>query len=405
MKIFEYIKLALLEIWHNKVRTFLTLLGIIIGITAIVTIIFVIQGAEDFLMHEMEKKYPLDVVVASPKHDSRTQAPLVEPEISDLDDLKQKEDFAALNLDISHQEQIFSQEQKLEAHVMGTGVDLLRIKELEMKRGNFFNQVNLRNHHRVAVLEKELAEELFKQRDPVGERIYFNGNSFEIIGIIAEGEESLLGGFGEDRILIPSTVYQRLDNGSQNVNLQARFVEEMTQGQAIDRFHQLLDDYFGLTSEGESKFEVRKGIYYDEIIDIIPLALMILLGGVASLTLLVAGIGVMNIMLVIVTERTREVGLRKALGATRGSIMLQFLIESVILCLVGGVLGVVGGYVASEAAYGFVDNMIDLGIRPTVPYWSVIVAFIFTSGVGLFFGIYPAYKASKLDPIVALEQE
>jgi putative ABC transport system permease protein len=139
------------------------------------------------------------------------------------------------------------------------------------------------------------------------------------------------------------------------------------------------------------------------MVNIIKIVLMLLLGGVASITLLVAGIGVMNIMLVIVAERTREIGLRKALGASRRDILVQFIIEAIILCIVGGILGIVLGYFSSELVLNLANNYIKVDL--TVPLWSVLVSLIFTSAVGLFFGIYPAIKASRLDPIEALHYE
>jgi len=139
------------------------------------------------------------------------------------------------------------------------------------------------------------------------------------------------------------------------------------------------------------------------MVSIVKIGLMILLGGVASITLLVAGIGIMNIMLVIVAERTREIGLRKALGATKRNILTQFIIESVILCIFGGIFGIILGYFSSHIAMNIAQNYINFDL--SIPLWSIIVSLAFTSGVGLFFGIYPAAKAAKLDPIEALNYE
>lgn len=138
-------------------------------------------------------------------------------------------------------------------------------------------------------------------------------------------------------------------------------------------------------------------------VNIIKIVLMVLLSGVASLTLLVAGIGVMNIMLVIITERTKEIGLRKALGATKKDILLQFIIESVILCILGGVLGILLGYIGSDLTMDYASKFVN--IRVDVPAWAAILSLIFTTVVGLFFGIYPAVKAARLDPIEALHYE
>lgn len=404
VKILEYIKLALLEIWYNKVRTLLTLLGIIIGITSVITIIFVVQGTEDFVLNEFEKIIPLDVIMARSEYDSRSYEPLVDFTYDDLKNIRQQDDFRALTMEKQHNLEVRAPHNKEEATVIGTSGDFLVIQDLELLQGRFFNSIDLKNHRRVVVLEEEIARDLFPGKNPLGEKIYFDNHSFRVIGVFGEEESSFFGSFFGDRIIIPVTSYSRLRQKQEQPTIYARFAEEMPLTAAVSRLQEILDDHYGLTAEGDSRFFVRELGMVDGL-EVITIGLMILLGGVASLTLVVAGIGVMNIMLVIVTERTKEVGLRKALGATRGSIMLQFLIESVILCLVGGVFGVLGGYAASSAVLDFAHSMIELDIQPAVPLWAVFLALLFTCGVGLFFGIYPAYKASKLDPIVALEQE
>ncbi len=169
------------------------------------------------------------------------------------------------------------------------------------------------------------------------------------------------------------------------------------------KIEEILNTRHGVTSSGKSKFMLRNFATGIDMINIIKIVLMLLLGGVASITLLVAGIGVMNIMLVIVAERTREIGLRKALGATRRDILIQFIIESIILCIMGGFIGIILGYLGCELAINLAQEHIN--ISQSVPLWSVLVSLLFTSGVGLFFGVYPAFKSSRLDPIEALHYE
>ena len=210
------------------------------------------------------------------------------------------------------------------------------------------------------------------------------------------------GGTNDNWAFIPLTNFERYFGIKDRFAVLIRAADRGNIGRTQAKILEALDEKYGLV-EGESKFQafnLSEGI---EGISIIKIVLMVLLSGVASITLLVAGIGVMNIMLVIITERTKEIGLRKALGASRGDILIQFIIESIFLCLLGGVLGIVLGYLGSNLALNYAREFINLEVA--VPFWSVILSLAFTCGVGLFFGIYPAAKAAKLDPIVALQYE
>ncbi|MFW5999357.1 MAG: ABC transporter permease [Halanaerobiaceae bacterium] len=402
MQVFEYIRLALLEIWNNKLRTFLTLLGIVIGIIAVITIIFAVGGVEEFIVSELENIVPRDVLFANAENDPRTEEPRIKFDLEDLNQLREKEEFRALNIEREHSGEVRSPYDRIEGTIIGTATDFLSMEEMKMKQGRFINHRDLESRSRVAVLEAKAAEDLFGANDPLGEKIRFSGQSFRIIGVIEEKGDGIFGSFGGDRVVIPTTSYGRLQDGSEYPGLYARFTEDVSVEEAEDHFTELLDDVYGLTEEGESKFNVGRYINLEGM-DAIFISLSLLLGGVASITLLVAGIGVMNIMLVIVTERKREIGLRKALGATRGNLVLQFLIESVILCLTGGVLGIAASFVIRNVALNIARQYID--IQAGIPLWAIILAFVFTAGVGLVFGIYPAYRASRLDPIEALEHE
>ena len=407
VKLLEYIRLAFNEIIHNKARTFLTLIGIIIGIAAVIVIIFVIQGAETFVMSEITKIAPVDLIQFYNKYNPDANRYHARMTYDDIEAIKEKlgDEIKAIAPRYGGSAKLRHDGKESDFNWVPTTPDYKGIYDLEVKNGRFLTELDVDNFHRVIVLGYETAEKLFDNKDAIGKKVNLKGSTFEVVGVLPKDYESPIFqvSMNDNRGFIPITVLERMYGIESNFSLLVRAKNENQAFQVQNQVLKLLNNRHGLTQHGRPKFRSFNMANDMQMVDIIKMVLMILLAGVASITLLVAGIGVMNIMLVIVAERTREIGLRKALGAKRRDILAQFIIESILLCLVGGILGIITGYLGSHAVLNFAQNYIQINIG--VPLWATLISLIFTSFVGLFFGIYPALKAAKLDPIEALHYE
>lgn len=407
MKLDEYISLAVSEIYHNKIRTFLTLIGIIIGIAAVIVIIFVVQGTEEYLMHEMGSIIPLDLIEIYGRWEPDTQRKLGNISFEDLDYLKDKlgDQVRAVTPIYFLYADLYKQGRTYECELSATTEEFQEFYDMDITEGRFISNTDNENFTQVIVLGYETAENLFEGEEALGKRITLFNTTFTVIGILPETYQSpfVSGTTNDNKAFIPLKVLERFYAIENDFYLwmRASSIDSVysTQYQVL----QLLDEKYGLAPDGESRFQAYNFAQDMQQVNIIKIVLMVLLSGVASITLLVSGIGVMNIMLVIITERTKEIGLRKALGATRRNILSQFIIESIILCIFGGIFGVLLGYFGSRMILAYVREYVRIEIA--VPFWSVILSLGFTTAVGLFFGIYPAVKAAKLDPIEALHYQ
>ena len=407
VKFLEYIRLALSEIFHNKTRTFLTLIGIIIGISAVIIIIFVIQGAETYVMSELERIAPVDLMQVYNRYDSKTQRFLGQMTFEDIDYIEEKEknNIKAIAPRYSGDGSLRYDGKEIDFNLITTTPAFKEIYDLEIAEGRFINKLDIENFNQVIILGHETAENIFGNDKAIGEKVVLDGTSFTVVGILPKDYESpiLPVSINDNRGFIPITVMERITGTKNRFSILVRANGREKLPYVKNKVMEHLNIRHGLTVEGKSKFATYNMVSGLEMVNIIKIVLLILLGGVASITLLVAGIGVMNIMLVIITERTREIGLRKALGANKKDILSQFIIESIILCFVGGILGIFLGHIASDFIGQIAKNYIQL--NATVPLWASLVSLIFTSFVGLFFGIYPALKAARLNPIEALHYE
>ncbi|MFY9497377.1 MAG: ABC transporter permease [Halanaerobiales bacterium] len=405
LKWIEYIRLAFTEILHNKMRTFLTLLGIIIGIGAVMIIIFVVHGAEVFIMTELDNLVPLDLIEVAGRWDYDRQDLMARETLEDIYYLQEKvkKDIRSITAMYQTDLELIYQGKNYDADIIATLPSYQNFYKMSFSEGHFFTDLDLENQNPVVVLGYDIARNLFPQGDALGKKINIYG-PYTVIGVLAEDYHSPL--FPEEnndnRAFIPLTAYERYFGVKNYFSVMIRAADMDNILAAEAKIIEALDEKYGLV-EGESRFQtynISEGLNQ---ITIVKIVLMVLLSGVASITLLVAGIGIMNIMLVIITERTREIGLRKALGASRKDILAQFIIESIFLCLLGGLLGIGLGYIGSKLVLAYARDFINIEVA--VPFWSVLLSLGFTCGVGLFFGIYPAARAAKLDPIEALQYE
>jgi putative ABC transport system permease protein len=284
--------------------------------------------------------------------------------------------------------------------VYGVTPEYMSIRSLEVSAGSFITQDQLDKRERICVIGTTVAENLFGQDNPVGKNIRVDNAPYRVIGLLKSKGQSSMGQDQDDMVIVPiTTAQERLLAVTyiQSINIQVTSPDKMDQVQA--QIETLLRQRHHLVGEKENDFTIRNLTSLMETMTSTTTMITILLGSIAGISLVVGGIGIMNIMMVSVTERTREIGIRKALGATFSNIMLQFLIESVVIGVMGGLIGIAIGCIAAQliAKIG--------GFTTVITAAPIIGSFGFSVGIGLFFGIYPARKAAKLDPIEALRYE
>ena len=400
----ESMMIALDGLRANKMRAMLTMLGIIIGVGSVIAMVSIGLGVKDKVESSIAGLGSNLLVVtpgASNAGGSRQAAgsgiTLNEKDAAAI--FQEVSGISFVAPAVSRSYQVVFGNQNWTTNVQGTTPDIMEVRNYGIQEGSFFTNQDVETRARVAVLGKTVADNLFNGGTPIGQTIRINKAPFRVVGVLAAKGESM-GGNQDDTIIIPlKTAQERLMGITyvQNINIQATGTDVIDQVQAD--VTTLLRARHKLASNTQDDFSVRNMVAIMETADQTTSMITALLGVVASLSLLVGGIGIMNIMLVSVTERTREIGIRKALGARYYNILLQFLIEAVVISVVGGVLGIALGVGSSYA----VSTL--LGWKTVISSLAIIVAFCFSVMIGLFFGLYPARKAALLDPIDALRYE
>lgn len=400
----ESILIALDGLRANKLRALLTMLGIIIGVGAVIAMVSIGLGVKEKVEASIAG-LGSNLLVVTPGASSvggSRQAAGSSITLNEKDALAIIQSVSNINLvapAVNRSYQVVFGNQNWTTSVQGTTPDIMEVRSYAIQEGAFFTNQDVETRARVAVLGKTVADNLFNGGTPIGQTIRINKAPFRVIGVLEAKGESM-GGNQDDTIIIPlKTAQERLMGITyiQNINIQATGTDVINQVQAD--VTALLRTRHKLAAATQDDFTVRNMVAIMETADQTTSMITALLGVVASLSLLVGGIGIMNIMLVSVTERTREIGIRKALGARYNNILLQFLIEAVVISVAGGLLGIALGIGASYAVSTFV------GWKTIISSLAIIVAFCFSVMIGLFFGLYPARKAALLDPIDALRYE
>jgi putative ABC transport system permease protein len=293
--------------------------------------------------------------------------------------------------------------------ILGVGPDFLTVRNWPLRHGGFFTERDIISANKVCVIGQTLVNKLFQTTNPIGATIRLNNIPLRVVGILEKKGANLVGQDQDDIVLLPySTVRKRIHGSNfDNVHallISAKSIDEMSK--AENEIHQLLSERHDVPPGESADFDVQNTTEIANVLSIITGIMTALLSSIAGISLLVGGVGIMNIMLVSVTERTREIGIRMAVGATSGEILLQFLVESIILSSFGGLIGLLLGIGASAGVTSFI-NSITTGTQ-----WPVVISFPaagiaigFAALVGMFFGFYPAWQASRLDPIEALRYE
>jgi len=396
---------ALRSIARNKMRSLLTMLGVIIGVGAVIALMALGRGSQADIQTQIAGLgtnlliiHPTSSQTAGVRAGSGTLNTLT------MDDVSLLDANAGLLREVSPvirvQEQVIAGNSNWNTQINGVSVSYRTIRNHVMESGDFFTERDVKTRNKVAVLGKTVANELFPGQDPVGVQIRIRNVPFTVIGVMQSKGQSSMGQDQDDIILSPwSTVLYRLSDGKTVRTIMASAVSETQMEEAKTEIRALLREAHRVPTGGDDGFDIRDQSEINEMLTKITGTLTMLLSAIAGVSLLVGGIGIMNIMLVSVTERTREIGIRMAVGARPGDILLQFLIEAMILSLIGGIIGILVGV----GGAGLLGKLMGTAIMvsPLVIFGSVA----FTAAVGIFFGFYPARKASRLNPIDALRYE
>ena len=401
----ESIKMAFDGMVSNKLRTFLTLLGIIIGVGAVIAMVSLGFGVKESIKDNISK-LGSNLLMVSAGGRTATGARLAAGEGARLtfDDMlaieKQVDGISGISASVNTSYQLVAGNQNWTSRVEGTTPSNFAIQNYELEDGRLFTERDMNSRARVAVIGKTVADNLFPGDDPVGQIMRIKKAPFQVIGVLKAKGSSGMGQDQDDTVIIPLTTAQNRMMGIthvQRITVQAENENVINDVQA--EVEQVLRTRHKIKDGDYDDFTISNMAAIMDTMMATANSITLLLGCIAAISLLVGGIGIMNIMLVSVTERTREIGIRKALGATYNNILLQFLIEAMVIGVVGGFLGVVIGVIASYGISSFA------GWNTVISWWAIVVAVVFSVGIGLFFGIYPARKAALLDPIDALRYE
>lgn len=388
MKIINIIKMAFKNIKSNKLRSGLTMLGLIIGIASVIVLVGIGTGATTSVTDSVHSLGTDILTLAINSSDASLEYEEVD-ELLDIANVEEVSPYKNISATASRAGTTSSR-----ANVLATNDNYLDIMNVDLGTGRRISLIDIENSTKVCILGAEIAESLFDLTAPVGQKIKLDGDNYTVIGVLTE-QGSSMGNNIDNMILIPLTTSQYFDEDTSINSVYVKVKDEdkidttiTLIGNYIREKLVISSDYYSVSSQSSMLNAMES----------ISSTLTLLLGGIASISLIVGGIGVMNVMLVSVTERTKEIGIRKSLGARKSDILMQFLIEALVLSILGGMIGVVLGLVIGNVAENF-------GYTFTASTTIIFISFFSSAFIGIVFGIFPAYRAACLKPIDALRTE
>jgi putative ABC transport system permease protein len=400
----ESIKMAFSSLRANKMRTILTTLGIMIGVATVITILTVISGLDSAFSEQISNlgsdslyitKVPWAMGMEFFKYRNRKDITMKEVEAIDQSAtlVRAIAPIASTRRSVKYGNQTVNG-----VGVNGTNADYKDVANSYPDYGRFMTVYEVEHRRSVCVVGWEIAHKLFEFEDPLGKKIFVGGYPFDVVGVLEKRGE-ILGENLDANIYVPIGAFQKVFGARRSLMVRVKVMDAAIIEEAKDELRGILRRVRKVPAGAEDDFAINQQDVLSNLYNSLTAGLYAVAVGIGAISLLVGGIGIMNIMLVAVTERTREIGVRKAIGARRRDVLRQFLIESVVLSAVGGLIGLIFGFALAKIIEGISP------IPASITLTSVLVALTFSSLVGIFFGIYPAYKAARLDPIEALRYE
>ena len=399
-------KIAWRALFNNKMRAFLTMLGIIIGVASVITMLAIGQGSKKSIQAQIAEMGS-NIIMIHPGADRRGG---VRMDPSEMQTLK-LEDYEVLRNEciylsgispnVSSSGQLVSGNNNYPSSVTGVGLDYLNIRQLTVEEGSMFTAMDVQSAAKVCIIGKTIVDNLFTSgEDPIGKVIRFNQVPFRVIGVLKEKGYNSMGMDQDDIVLAPyTTVMKRLLAVTYLQGIFASALSEEMTDYATEEISDILRRQHGIRTDEDDDFQIRTQQELSSMLSTTTNLMTTLLACIAGISLVVGGIGIMNIMYVSVTERTKEIGLRMSVGARGIDILSQFLIEAILISVTGGIIGVLMGCGATFAVKWLAHWPVYIQI------WSVVLSFLVCTFTGIFFGWYPAKKAANLDPIEALRYE
>lgn len=405
MNITNLFKIAFKALVNNKMRAFLTMLGIIIGVASVITMLAIGQGSKRSIQKQISEMGS-NMIMIHPGGDMRggmrrDPSEMQTLKLTDYETLRDECSFVAgISPNVTSSGQLIAGNNNYPSSFTGVGLDYLEIRQLSLDYGEMFTEADIQSSAKVCVIGKTIVENLFPDEDPIGKIIRFNKVPFRVIGVLKSKGYNSMGMDQDDIVIAPyTTVMKRLLAVQYLEGIFASALTENMTDNAIEEITKILRRTHKLSETEEDDFTIRSQQELSSMLNSTTDMMTTLLACIASISLIVGGIGIMNIMYVSVTERTREIGLRMSVGARGIDILSQFLIEAILISITGGLIGVFIGCGASWAVKSIAHWPVF--IQP----WSIILSFGVCTITGVFFGWYPAKKAACLDPIEAIRYE
>ena len=384
-------KMAIKSILSNKLRSFLTMLGVIIGIWAVIAVVGLAQGSTKSITDRLQRLGTNLIQINITGRNSNRN--VTYEELQQFAD-QHADDIEAIAPTVSSSVTLKYGTNTHDTTLIGTTADYSTVRDVNVSSGRFILPIDVDYRQKVALVGTYIVKDLFNGQNPIGQKIKINGQIFTVVGVLEERANSQEQS-DDDQVIVPVTVAQRLTRNA----IIRNFAIKITDGNRSEAVMNYLNDFLMKIYNDSTAFRVFNTAQLLDTLNSVTQTLTLMLAGIAAISLIVGGIGIMNIMLVSVTERTREIGIRKAIGAKRRNILVQFLIEASVVTGLGGVVGIILGFVTIR-----VMSKLNIATAIFSIPWAIL-AFTISLAIGIVFGLFPASKASRLNPIEALRYE